>query len=85
MNGYTFTLLHSEWPKLHRALAVFYGVLAVLSAIGLRKSNTAIFISAELLYWGHLLKETQKLLEKQLLSKEKSLFKQPLAAKNADN
>ena len=77
MNGYTLTLLHSEWPKLHRALAVLsaigltllhserpklYGVLAVLSAIGLRESNTAIFISAKLLYWGHLLKETQKLL-----------------------
>ena len=27
--GLTLTLLHSEWPKL-------YGVLAVLSAIGLR-------------------------------------------------
>ena len=49
----TLTLLHSEWPKFHRVLAILiatglkalrdfnpialYGVLAVLSAIGLKE------------------------------------------------
>ena len=37
ISGLALTLLHSEWPKLHRILGLpkLHRVLAVLSAIGL--------------------------------------------------
>ena len=39
------TLLHSEWPKL-------YGVLAILSAIGLKQNFTANVINAQITVFG---------------------------------
>ena len=51
MKQYNLTLLHSERPKL-------YGVLAILSATGLRKSKSAIFISASFLNRGQFLNDS---------------------------
>ena len=50
LNVYTLTILHSEMPKL-------YGVLAILSQIELRESNSAIFIFVSLLKVSQFLQE----------------------------
>ena len=49
---YILTLLHSEWPKLCKVLAIpkLYGVLAILSAIGLTQNTCTVKIRKRALF-----------------------------------